>query len=109
MSKGTFVRHLLHVIRFLRRRMPVLDLPLRFPPRGTGFGVPLRPAPRWPGLREVYRTGLFDIPGLAWDIRWHATRREAALAMDRLVFVIEGYREPPRLHAPGPERPVAKP
>jgi len=106
LSRGRWIRLLQSVVERLRGLTPVVELPLRFPPKGAGSGVPVPPDPRFPGLREVYRCGLYDIRTADWDVRGYVLRNEAARAMDRLVFVAWGYREPDRPAAPAGARPV---
>jgi len=94
MSRGSFARLLFRLGQKLEKSTPVLQFSLRFPPPGTGYGVPLHTDPRHKLLRWVYRRGLMDIMGTGWDVRTWVDRSELATASDRLVFVIGGYREP---------------
>lgn len=105
-SRGRFVRFLEVLVRRVEGRTPLVELPLSFPPPGSGAGVPLQGDPRWPLLRRIHRLGLVDMGVAGWDVRAPTPLGEALNAMSRLVFVAEGYREPAAPPAPAPEHPL---
>ena len=106
LTLGRFIRFLEKIARKLRQHTPVFSLPLRFPPRGAGSGVPVPPDPRFKNLRLVYRLGLYDIKDHKWDVRDYVKRTDVILAMDRLVFIAWGYREPTPPKDPDGEYPI---
>ena len=94
MSKGRFVRLLERIVLAMKDDLPVVSLPLRFPPGGLRSSLPWPPDPRYDTLRRVYRWGLYDIEDSSWDVRDYILRREVFCSMARLVFIAWGYREP---------------
>ena len=106
-SRGTFIKYLGKILGELKTFTPVLEFPLSFPPQENGV-FPLAADPRYPLMEYIYKTGLnsYHVKGGRWDIRGWLSKRALAEAMDRLIFIMNGYSDPEKPEKPQGEYPV---
>lgn len=96
-STGTFMQYLVRIVRELKKFTPVVNFPLPFPPADIGAIVPEKADPRYAVIEYIYKTGIVSLKksgDLPWDTRKWISKREVIEAMDRIIYIIFGYKEP---------------